>query len=300
MVSRILNIYKALATTFTNGYRGGVWRISPIIPKNDTASEYPKKPKTPARILPRSLVRHTEYGLNRLHRRDDMRRGRNHEHQIVVMASKTDYSLATQGMAKPPVPVDQLGIVPRWKKETLLGAEVFVKADTLEMALYKKIYEAAIPRYLPPHLTPEATSAITTHLRDFNPKEYLYICRSSAGTSDGKSWYKIGRSTDVAQRMKKHKSCNLELVLVIQVHNSAKVEKLIHTELKDNTEVFHGLKMCPFCGTGHREMFSVPTGQGVELLLKVVNRWVSWDEWVHRIAQQHVVKRIREKSKKAQ
>ena len=127
------------------------------------------------------------------------------------------------------------------------------------------------------------------------------------GSSDGKSWYKIGRSTDVVQRMKRHKSCNLELVLVIEVHNSAKVEKLIHTELKDNTEVCHGLEVCPFCGTGHREMFSVPTGQeGVELLRKVVDRWVSWDEWVHRIAQQHAVKRIdstkriREKPKKAQ
>ena len=121
------------------------------------------------------------------------------------------------------------------------------------------------------------------------------------GTSDEKSWYKIGRSTDVAQRMKKHKSCNLELILAIQVHNSAKVEKLIHTELKDNTEVCHGLKVSPFCGTGHREIFSVPTGQGgVGLLRKIVDRWVSWDEWVHRVAQQHVVKRIRQKSRKAQ
>ena len=88
--------------------------------------------------------------------------------------------------------------------------------------------------------------------------------------------------------------------MVIQVHNSAKVEKLIHTELKDNMEVCHGLKMCPFCGASHREMFSMPMGQGVELLRKVVNRWVSWDEWVHRVAQQHVVKRIREKPRKAQ
>ncbi|KAF8428579.1 hypothetical protein EV426DRAFT_276893 [Tirmania nivea] len=288
MVSRIINMYRVLATTFTNGYRNGVWRVVPIVPQNNTTTEHRKKPNSPVRILPRSLVTRTEYGLNRLHRGVDMRRVRNHEHQTAIMASKTGYA---QSMAKPLVRVDQFGIVPRWKKETLLGAEVFIKADTLEMTPFKKIYEAAIPRYLPPHLTPRATSAITSHLRYFKPKEYLYICRSMAGTSDGKSWYKIGRSTNVAQRMKKHKSCNLELVLVIEVHNSTKVEELIHAEIKDNADVCHGLKMCPFCGTGHREMFSMPTGQeGVKLLRKVVNRWVNWDEWVHRVAQQHSVK----------
>lgn len=141
MVSRIINIYKVLTTTFTNGYRDGVWRIAPIVPTNNTATEY-RRPNSPARILPRSLIKRTEYGLNRLHRKDDMRRSRKHEQQIVIMASKTEYIQATRGMAKPPVRVDQLGIVPRWKKETLLGAEMFIKADTLEMAVYKKIYEA--------------------------------------------------------------------------------------------------------------------------------------------------------------
>ena len=58
------------------------------------------------------------------------------------MVSKNEYFQATGGVAKPPVRVDQLGVIPRWKKETLLGAEVFIKADIMEMTVYKKTYEA--------------------------------------------------------------------------------------------------------------------------------------------------------------
>lgn len=142
MVSRIFSMYKVLAATFTNGYRDGVWRITPIIPKNIAITEHQKKPNSLVRILPRGLVKHTKGSFSRLHRRDGMRQGPKREHQVVTMASKTGYIQATRSMAKPLVRVDQLGIVPRWKKEALLGAEVFIKADPLEMTVYKKIYEA--------------------------------------------------------------------------------------------------------------------------------------------------------------
>lgn len=100
---------------------------------------------------------------------------------------------------------------------------------------------------------------------------------------NGRIWYKIGRSTDVAKRMKVHKGCHLELVKMIQVHKSAIVEKIIHADLKDNVNVHHGLDECPFCGKGHREMFSVAAGpKGEELLKDAVCRWVGYDEWAYQ------------------
>lgn len=97
-------------------------------------------------------------------------------------------------------------------------------------------------------------------------------------------WYKIGRSSNIKQRIKRHKACGLTLDSTFLVRDAEKVESLIHTELKGSPDVVAGLPKCSSCGIGHREFYAV-VHRDSDIVFEVVRRYVEWDNWVYKQLQ---------------
>lgn len=105
---------------------------------------------------------------------------------------------------------------------------------------------------------------------------------NTSGQSSQSLLLKIGRTDNVHRRLNQwNLQCGYKPLLVtshprpeegIMVKHLHRVERLIHTELKEmNVKV-----ACATCGKEHREWFEVTGREGVREVDKVVRRWVQW------------------------
>lgn len=88
--------------------------------------------------------------------------------------------------------------------------------------------------------------SLSTKMKDLNLKtEYVYIGKD---IEDGRRLYKIGRTANLAQRLKHYKTGqpSFEFIIKIQTENSRKLEKQLHDEYvahKRENEIYENLNL---------------------------------------------------------
>ncbi|KAH8587705.1 T5orf172 domain-containing protein [Bisporella sp. PMI_857] len=112
--------------------------------------------------------------------------------------------------------------------------------------------------------------------REVNEEGHIYILKAPKYSQDyfpgEPSMLKIGRATDIAERMQTlSRTCKLSDLKRVQdpedvpLRMYEKIEKLVHAELQNFSRVFE----CQGCGARHKEWFAVTE----EVALKTVQRW---------------------------
>jgi hypothetical protein len=116
-------------------------------------------------------------------------------------------------------------------------------------------------------------SKVNAKLNKFDTQEgKIYILQLKRDPSK----IKIGRAINPIERLKQWRQrCGLELELLylsLEIPYPARVELLIHTELKDYRHRFK----CERCSAYHYEWFDVTGNVTVNHTIRVVQKWTDW------------------------